>query len=82
MVDFAGLVAWLTTLGIPLMILGYGSMINESKATSILAYVNFIVLMGFNMQRGHISQNFLILITILLALLMWFSYKSALRGGE
>ena len=82
MVDFSVLIAWVTTLGIPVMILGYGSMINEFKATTILAYINFIVLMGYNMHKGYISDIFLYLVTIILALLTWFSYKSALRGDS
>ena len=82
MVEFTTLIAWVAMLGIPALIIGFGAMINENKATLVLAFINLITLMGYFMYKGYISDVFIILTTIILAFIAWFNYKSLLRSDS
>ena len=82
MVEFTTLIAWVAMIGIPALIIGFGAMINENKATLVLAFINLITLMGFFMYKGYISDFFIILTTIILAFIAWFNYKSLLRSDS
>lgn len=82
MVEFTTLIAWITMLGIPALIIGFGAMINENKSTLVLAFINMITLMGYFMYKGYISDVFIILTTIILAFIAWFNYKSLLRSDS
>ena len=82
MVEFTTLISWVAMLGIPALIIGFGAMINENKATLVLAFINLITLMGYFMYKGYISDVFIILTTIILAFIAWFNYKSLLRSDS
>lgn len=78
MVEFMTLIAWACVIGIPALILGFGAMINQSKPALILAWCNYMVLLGYFMAKGHIEDIFIILTTIIMALVTYIAYKSVL----
>lgn len=82
MVELGSVLAYAITLGIPMLILGYGSMINANKSASILASINFFTLLFYFNYVGGIPSwimfIFILVITIILMLLL----RTVFTGGS
>lgn len=82
MVELITVLAYALTLGIPLLILGFGSMINESRGSQLLALINFISLLTYFNYTGDIAGWVTALFLAVLSFIFVFMYKSVLGGTE
>jgi len=81
MADLTGVLALGMLIGLPLLILGFGSMINDDKGVKFLALVNFISILTYFTYTGDIAGWLAGLFILLLTLLFGFLFKSVLSEG-
>lgn len=82
MVEFTSLIALASLIIIPSLILGFGNMVNASKSALFLAFTNFMVLLGYFMYEGYVGDYWIIIVSIVMAIMVYEMYKSVLVGGE
>lgn len=82
MVEFTTLIAFASLIIIPSLILGFGNMVDSRKASIFLAYTNFMVLLGYFMYEGYVGDYWIIIVSIVMAIMVYEMYKSVLVGGE
>lgn len=82
MVELTSIIAWASLIIIPSIILGFGNMVDSRKSSLLLAFTNFMVLLGFFMYKGYVGDYWIILVTIAISLVTFGAYKSVLTGGS
>lgn len=73
-------IAYGLSFGIPLIILGFGSMINETKATGMISFISLISFLAYFTHTGDIPFWILIVVLVILSAIFAYLYKGIMGG--
>lgn len=82
MVELATVLGYALTLGIPMLVMGYGSMVNATRSASILALINFFALLFYFNHTGDIAGWVMALLILMISVVLGVLIKSTITGGN
>lgn len=82
MVDFSIIIAYALTFLIPLIVIGVGSLANENRASSMLAFLLLISFLTYYTKKEILPFWVYGTVLIFVSFIMVFLYKGVVGGGS
>ena len=76
------ILAYVLTFGIPMMVIGIGSMCDERKMSTILSSILLVTFLGYYLHTEVIPFWILGTIFIIISFIFVIMFKSILGGGD
>ena len=82
MADFSTIISYIISFILPLFVMGIGSVVNEREASTVLAYITFIVCTSFFYLKGYLPFWVLGGSVLLIAILLGFLFKGVVGSND
>ena len=81
MVEIITIIAYVLIFFLPMVIIGFGNMVDAVKPATYISFLNFIVLIGYFQYKEAIPSGFIVGISVIMGVMLFFIYRETM-GGE